>query len=113
VPPVPARQSPESGPIGPERRIAERRQVPNATTRALDDAGQPSPGEPNQAARRGDSQDLDDERYDAPEAFGLDVAVRGLSMVCDDHRILDITAPMFDGLYEYIRRRLVLGREPA
>jgi hypothetical protein len=34
-------------------------------------------------------------------------------MVCDDHRILDITAPIFDGLYEYIRRRLVLGREPA
>jgi hypothetical protein len=26
---------------------------------------------------------------------------------------LDITAPMFDGLYKYIRRRLVLGREPT
>jgi len=57
--------------------------------------------------------DLDDERYDAPEAFGLDIAVRGLSLVCDDHRILDITSPMFDGLYEYMRRRLILGREPA
>ena len=28
--------------------------------------------------------DLDDERYDAPEAPGLDVALRGLSMTCDD-----------------------------
>jgi hypothetical protein len=28
--------------------------------------------------------DLDDERFDAPEARGLDVVPRGLSMVCDD-----------------------------
>jgi hypothetical protein len=57
--------------------------------------------------------DLDDERYDAPEAPGFDVAVRGLSMVCGDTQILDITGPVFDGLYEYHRRATLLGREPA
>ena len=57
--------------------------------------------------------DLDDERYDAPEARGLDVVLRGLSMVCDDDRVLDLTGPIFDGLYEYHRRALLLGREPA
>lgn len=57
--------------------------------------------------------DIDDERYDAPEAAGLDVVLRGLSMVCDDDRILAVTEPVFDGLYEYLRRRLLLGREPA
>ena len=57
--------------------------------------------------------DLDDERYDAPEAPGLDVVLRGLSMVCDDQRVLDLTGPIFDGLYEYHRRATLLGREPA
>lgn len=57
--------------------------------------------------------DLDDERYDAPEAPGVDVVVRGLSMVCDDQQILELTGPMFDGLYEYHRRGMLLGREPA
>jgi hypothetical protein len=63
--------------------------------------------------RRHELTDPDDERYDAPEAAGLDVVVRGLSMVCDDRRILDITGSMFDGLYEYHRRSMLLGREPA
>jgi hypothetical protein len=57
--------------------------------------------------------DLDDERFDAPEARGLDVVLRGLSMVCDDPRVLEVSGPMFDGLYEYYRRALLLGREPA
>lgn len=57
--------------------------------------------------------DLDDERYDAPEAPGFDVALRGLSMVCADDRILALTAPLFDGLYEYVKRGMLLGREPA
>jgi hypothetical protein len=57
--------------------------------------------------------DLDDERYDAPEAPGLDVVLRGLSMTCDDEQILTLTAPIFDGLYEYYRRAALLGREPA
>jgi hypothetical protein len=57
--------------------------------------------------------DLDDERYEAPEAPGLDVALRGLSMVVDDERMLELTGPLFDGLYEFRRRALMLGREPA
>jgi hypothetical protein len=57
--------------------------------------------------------DLDDARYDAPEAAGLDVVLRGLSMVVDDERLLQLTEPLFDGLYEYRRRALLLGREPA
>ena len=57
--------------------------------------------------------DLDDGRYDAPEAPGLDVICRGLSMVLDDPRILEVTAAMFDGLYEHRRRALLLGRDPA
>jgi hypothetical protein len=57
--------------------------------------------------------DLDDQRYDAPEAPGFDVALRGLSMVCADEQILELTGPLFDGLYEYHRRAMLLGREPA
>ena len=57
--------------------------------------------------------DLDDERYDVPEAAGFDVALRGLSMVVDDVRLLELTGPLFDGLYEFRRRALMLGAEPA
>jgi hypothetical protein len=57
--------------------------------------------------------DIDDERFDAPEAPGLDAVLRGLSMVCTDDQILDLTGPMFDGLYEFFRRATLLGREPA
>jgi len=57
--------------------------------------------------------DVDDERYDAPEALGFDVALRGLSMVVDDDRLVALTGPLFDGLYELRKRALMLGREPA
>ena len=57
--------------------------------------------------------DLDDERYDAPEAPGLDIILRGLSMTGDDEHTLAVARPIFDGLYEYFRRRHLLGREPA
>jgi hypothetical protein len=57
--------------------------------------------------------DLDDERYDAPEAPGFDVALRGLSMLFDDDRVLELTGPLFDGLYEYHLQGLVLDRPPA
>src|SRR4029434_2772864 len=53
--------------------------------------------------------DLADERYDAPEAAGLDVLLRGLSMTGDDPRTLEIAAALFDGLYEYHRRGLLPG----
>ncbi|RJL35460.1 chromate resistance protein ChrB domain-containing protein [Bailinhaonella thermotolerans] len=57
--------------------------------------------------------DVDDERYDAPEARGLDVILRGLSMTCDDDRVLELAGPLFDGLHEYFRRAFTLGRPPA
>lgn len=57
--------------------------------------------------------DLDDERYDAPEAPGLDAVLRGLSMIGDDEHTMNVTRPLFDGLYEYYRREGLLGHEPA
>lgn len=57
--------------------------------------------------------DLDDERFDAPEAAGLDVLIRGLSMTKSDPDLLAITDALFDGLYEYLKRSTLLGREPA
>ena len=57
--------------------------------------------------------DLADDRFDAPEAPGLDVICRGLSMVVADDEVLAVTGPVFDGLYEYHRRALMLGRNPA
>ena len=57
--------------------------------------------------------DLGDERFYAPDAPGLDVLLRGLSMVRDDDELLRLSAPLFDGLYEYRKRTLLTGREPA
>jgi hypothetical protein len=57
--------------------------------------------------------DLEDDRYDAPEAPGLDVLMRGLSMVRSDQEVLALSAPLYDGLYEYVKRADLLGREPA
>jgi hypothetical protein len=57
--------------------------------------------------------DLADDRYDAPEAPGLDVLCRGLSVVGDDDTVLRVTGPLLDGLYEYRKRALLLGRDPA
>src|SRR6266571_9088546 len=50
--------------------------------------------------------DLADDRYDAPEAPGLDVICRGLTMVRSDDDVLAITGPVFDSLYAYRRRAL-------
>jgi hypothetical protein len=57
--------------------------------------------------------DLADDRYDVPEAPGVDVICRGLSMVLGDMEVLAVTGPMLDGLYEHRRRALLLGRDPA
>lgn len=57
--------------------------------------------------------DLADDRYDAPEAPGMDVVCRGLSMIRSDEEVLVVTGPVFDGLYEYRRRALLLGKDPA
>ena len=57
--------------------------------------------------------DLADERFDAPEAAGLDVLIRGLSMTLDDAAVLAVTGPLFDGLYAFKQRAQMLGRYPA
>lgn len=57
--------------------------------------------------------DLEDDRYDAPAAPGLDIIIRGLSLTLDDDTVLDITGPVFEGLYEYFKRSMILGREPS
>ncbi len=58
--------------------------------------------------------DLADDRYDAPVAVGLDALIRGLTLTGDsDHDTLAITGRLFDGLYEYTRRQLMIGRPPA
>jgi hypothetical protein len=57
--------------------------------------------------------DLDDERFGAHEAVGLDVLIRGLSMTLDDAAVLELTGPLFDGLYAFKQRLLTQGREPA
>jgi hypothetical protein len=43
--------------------------------------------------------DLNDELFDAPEARGLDVLIRGLSEIRSDEDLLAITGSLFDGLY--------------
>ena len=50
--------------------------------------------------------DVVDDLYDAPEAAGLDVIIRGLSMAESDEEILALTRRMFDGLYLAVERRL-------
>jgi hypothetical protein len=57
--------------------------------------------------------DLADDRFDAPEAPGLDVICRGLSMTLGDEELLAVTEAVFDALYEHRRRALLLGRDPA
>ena len=57
--------------------------------------------------------DLEDERYDAPAARGLDVLLRGLSMIRSDDEMLELSGALYDGLYEYERRAAMLGDERA
>jgi hypothetical protein len=57
--------------------------------------------------------DLEDERYDAPEARGLEVLLRGLSMVRDDHEVLELSRPLYDGLYEFLAAEDTRGRHSA
>lgn len=49
--------------------------------------------------------DLADELYDAPEARGVDVLIRGLSATKSDAEVLALTHPLFDGLYVLARQR--------
>jgi hypothetical protein len=45
--------------------------------------------------------DIGDERFDAPEAPGLDALVRGLALKADgDHQMIAVTQPLYDAVYE-------------
>ena len=56
---------------------------------------------------------VDSEGFAALGPNGLDVLLRGLSMVRGDEELLALSGPLFDGLYEYRKRALLTGREPA
>jgi hypothetical protein len=61
----------------------------------LDD---PALGRIGQVVHEGD---IGDERYDAPEAAGIDTLLRGLALNArDDQHMLDQTAPLYDALYD-------------
>lgn len=49
--------------------------------------------------------DIEDERYDASEAPGLDAIIRGMGRDLDDEALLAATAPIYDGLLATIRDR--------
>ena len=54
--------------------------------------------------------DLEDELYDAPEAPGFDLILRALSNAHDDETVLAMTDPIFDAVYDYLRRSVLTGR---
>ncbi len=44
--------------------------------------------------------DIGDERYDAPEAPGIDALIRGLALhAADDNQLITVTQPLYDALY--------------
>jgi hypothetical protein len=57
--------------------------------------------------------DLAHDRFDARQAPGLDVLLRGLSMVREGEELFALSVPLFDGLYEYRKPAFPSGREPA
>ena len=51
--------------------------------------------------------DIEDERYDAPEAAGLDAIVRGLGLLLDDDQLLEASSTIYDGLLARLGRGAV------
>ena len=51
--------------------------------------------------------DLSDERFDAPEAVGVDLTIRALGRNRGDDELLELTEPLFESLY------LLLGEHTA
>lgn len=48
--------------------------------------------------------DIEDERFNAPEAVGLDAIIRGLGKVLpDDYALVDAVMPIYDGLLVQLR----------
>lgn len=55
--------------------------------------------------------DIEDERYDAPEAAGLDAVIRGLGRLLeDDHALIEASLSIYDGLLLQFRATV---RDPA
>jgi hypothetical protein len=49
--------------------------------------------------------DVDDDRFQTPEARGLDAVIRGLGMVMtDDRELFKVTDRVFEGLYVWLQR---------
>jgi hypothetical protein len=57
--------------------------------------------------------DLEDDHYDAPEAAGFDLILRALAMAHTDEEVISMTTPIFDAVYDYIRRSVIAGGTPA
>jgi hypothetical protein len=55
--------------------------------------------------------DLEDDRYDAPEAPGFDLLLRALSVAHDDQEVLVMTGPVFDAVHAYLRRTVLTGAD--
>lgn len=55
--------------------------------------------------------DVEDDRFDAPEAPGLDTIIRALGVDNDDEFVRTTTATILDSLEKYLRRE-TLGLEP-
>ena len=53
--------------------------------------------------------DLGDDRYDAPEADGLDVIIRALGSVHDDESVQRLCATLFDALHHHLRTQALDG----
>lgn len=51
--------------------------------------------------------DVEDDRFDAPEAAGLDAIIRGLTLIHDDESVRRITNEIFNGLYRYLTREAI------
>jgi hypothetical protein len=49
--------------------------------------------------------DIEDERYDAPEAAGLDAIIRGLGVVHGDRKLIELSGELYDGLLAHLAAR--------
>ena len=54
--------------------------------------------------------DLGDERFDAPEAPGLDLAVRALGRHLADHELIELTDPLYEALYLFLGEQAASSR---
>ena len=51
--------------------------------------------------------DVEDERYDDPEAPGLDAIIRGMGRVLADDELLEATRPIDNGLFVTLQARAI------